>query len=116
MVRRFGLGDDPALRTIAEIVHDIDLKDGKFNRLEAVGLAAVIDGMVEHVADDRERIRQCGAMFDALHTLYGKRRSTVKAAAKTAVKASARAEKEARSDDRKRTAQRTGSRRARRGG
>ena len=37
--------DDPALAAIGEIVHDIDLKDGKFARAEAGGIAAVIDGL-----------------------------------------------------------------------
>ena len=32
--------DDPALAAIGEIVHDIDLKDGKFARAEAGGIAA----------------------------------------------------------------------------
>lgn len=38
LVRKFRLNDNPALREIAEIVHDIDLKDDKFHRLEAAGL------------------------------------------------------------------------------
>ena len=36
--------DDPALRAIAEIVHDIDLKDAKFGRDEAAGIASLIAG------------------------------------------------------------------------
>ena len=37
--------DDPALRAIAEIVHDIDLKDGKFGREEAAGITTLIAGI-----------------------------------------------------------------------
>jgi len=76
MVRRFGLGDDPGLRVIAEIVHDVDLKDSKFNRLEAAGFAAVVDGLVEAYPDDRERLDRCGAVFEGLHALYGKQAAT----------------------------------------
>jgi hypothetical protein len=76
MVRRFGLGDDPGLRAIAEIVHDVDLKDSKFNRLEAAGFAAVVDGLVEAYPDDRERLDRCGAVFEGLYALYGKRAAT----------------------------------------
>jgi hypothetical protein len=76
MVRRFGLGDDPGLRAVAEIVHDVDLKDSKFNRLEAAGLAAVVDGLVEAYPDDRERLERCGAVFEGLYALYGKRAGT----------------------------------------
>src|SRR5581483_7945038 len=35
LVARFGLQADPALRVVAEIVHDIDVKDAKFARVEA---------------------------------------------------------------------------------
>jgi hypothetical protein len=34
LVQRLGL-KDPAIRTVAEIVHDLDLKDDKFSRPEA---------------------------------------------------------------------------------
>jgi len=35
MVKRFGLSDVKGLRDLGEIVHDVDLKDDKFQRLEA---------------------------------------------------------------------------------
>jgi hypothetical protein len=76
MVGRFGLGDDPGLRAIAEIVHDVDLKDAKFNRLEAAGFAAVVDGLVEAYPDDRERLERCGAVFEGLYALFTKRATT----------------------------------------
>ncbi len=47
MIRHFGLSDDDDLRELAEIVHDTDLKDNKFNRSEAFGLGAVIRGLAE---------------------------------------------------------------------
>lgn len=76
MIRRFGLGDDPGLRALAEIVHDVDLKDSKFNRLEAAGFAAVVDGLVEAFPDDRERLDRCAPMFEGLYVLFGKRTAT----------------------------------------
>ena len=76
MVRRFGLGEDTGLQAIARIVHDVDLKDSKFNRLEAAGFAVVIDGLVEAYPDDRERLDRCGAVFEGLYALYGKRKAT----------------------------------------
>ena len=76
MIRRFGLGDDPGLRAIAEIVHDVDLKDAKFNRLEAAGFATIVDGLVEAYPDDRERLERCGALFEGLYALFGKRATT----------------------------------------
>ncbi|MDB5108381.1 MAG: ChrB protein, partial [Candidatus Binatus sp.] len=36
------------VRTIAEIIHDIDLKDSKFERIEAAGIDALITGICTH--------------------------------------------------------------------
>lgn len=69
MVRRFGLIENKGLREIAEIVHDIDLKDDKFHRLEAVGLNAIIDGLSKLLRDDRKLLQQTGVVFDGLHAL-----------------------------------------------
>jgi hypothetical protein len=44
LVARLGL-DDPALGPLAEIVHDIDLKDGKFGRPEVAGIEPLIAGL-----------------------------------------------------------------------
>ena len=44
MTARLGL-KDPALRQIAEIVHDLDLKDGKFGRPDAAGVQRLVDGL-----------------------------------------------------------------------
>ena len=71
MLKRFGLSDSRALREIAQIVHDIDLKDDKFHRLEAAGLNATINGLSEVLRDDRKLLQQCGAIFDGLYALLG---------------------------------------------
>jgi hypothetical protein len=70
----FGLSEDASLRAAAEIVHDIDLKDNKFNRLEAAGLSAVIKGLADLPKDDRKLIHQCNPIFDGLydHTIGGR--------------------------------------------
>ena len=72
LLKRFGLTDIPGLRELAQIVHDIDLKDDKFNRLEAAGLNAIINGLSESLHDDRKLLKQSGAIFDGLFTLFGK--------------------------------------------
>lgn len=69
LIKRFGLGDDPALGQLAEIVHDIDLKDDKFNRLEAAGVNATVTGLSGLLKDDRKLLRQCGVIFDGLYAL-----------------------------------------------
>ena len=69
LIKRFGLGDDRALVQLAEIVHDIDLKDDKFNRLEAAGVNATVTGLSELLKDDRKLLQQCGVIFDGLYAL-----------------------------------------------
>ncbi|MCA1615387.1 MAG: chromate resistance protein [Acidobacteria bacterium] len=67
VVKEFGLAGDPALREIAEIVHDIDLKDGKFNRLEAAGINLAVRGIASVITDDRKLVRQAAVVFDGLY-------------------------------------------------
>jgi hypothetical protein len=59
--------DDPALVTIGEIVHDIDVKDGKFGRGETAGVAAMLSGLASTHDGDPERLAQGERLFDALH-------------------------------------------------
>ena len=72
MLKRFGLTENKGLREIAEIVHDIDLKDDKFRRLESAGLNAIIDGLSKVLRDDRKLLQQTGVVFDGLHALLTK--------------------------------------------
>lgn len=76
MLKRFGLREDQALVELAEIVHDIDLKDDKFHRLEAAGLNAIVNGLSETLRDDRKVIQQTDPIFDALYALISKRRAS----------------------------------------
>jgi hypothetical protein len=66
LVRRFGL-DDPALRALGEIVHDIDCKDEKFGRPEAPGIALVVEGIRQSTPDDGDRVARGAALFEDLY-------------------------------------------------
>ena len=66
--------DDPALRAIAEIVHDIDLKDGKFGRPETEGVRALIEGICLVTGDDAERLARGAAALDEFYRYFGRRR------------------------------------------
>ena len=72
LLERAGL-DDPALRALAEIVHDIDLKDAKFARAEAEGIRTVIDAICTATGDDEERLLRGGAVFQDLHGYFRRR-------------------------------------------
>jgi hypothetical protein len=65
---------DPALQAIGQIVHDIDLKDGKFGRDEATGIAHVIAGIAMANQDDEQRIAQSYPIFDNLYQYFRKKR------------------------------------------
>ena len=69
ILKRFGLNDNESLREIAEIVHDIDLKDDKFHRLEAAGLNAVVNALSAALRNDRKLLQQTSVIFDGLHSL-----------------------------------------------
>ncbi|MCM3872309.1 MAG: chromate resistance protein [Pyrinomonadaceae bacterium] len=82
MLKQFGLAESKGLREIGEIVHDIDLKDEKFHRLEAVGLNAIIDGLSKVLRDDRKLLQQTSVVFDGLYALLSQA-SEKKSEAKT---------------------------------
>lgn len=69
LLARFAV-DDPALRAIGEIIHDIDLKDGKFHREEAVGIDRLLAGIAMSTKVDVERLSQASAVFNNLHEYF----------------------------------------------
>jgi len=66
---------NPALRAIAEIIHDIDLRDNKYGRDEAVGIRTLIDGIALTTPDDLERIARGTEVFNNLYEVFAKKRS-----------------------------------------
>jgi hypothetical protein len=73
LLDRVGL-KDAALRSIAEIIHDIDLKDNKFGREEAAGIRTLIDGIAVTTTDDSERIARGTGVFSDLYEYFRKKR------------------------------------------
>ncbi len=69
LVQRFGLAD-PALRAIAEIVHDIDVKDAKYGREEASGIGQLVAGIAAAHPDDEGRLARGAALFDDLYAAH----------------------------------------------
>jgi hypothetical protein len=63
----------PALRPVAEIVHDIDLKDGKFGRPESAGIERLITGICTVHKDDEARLARASAIFEDLHGSFARR-------------------------------------------
>ena len=74
LVRRFSVAE-PGVRAVAEIVHDIDLKDGKYGRPETDGVATTIAGIALVHRDDDARIAAGSALFEALLAAFARRSS-----------------------------------------
>jgi hypothetical protein len=70
LVARFGLRADVALRAVAEIVHDIDVKDAKYGRAEAPGVERLLAGIAATYPSDEDRLQHGAAVFDALYEAF----------------------------------------------
>jgi hypothetical protein len=61
---------DPALAAIGEIIHDIDLKDGKYGREETAGIRNLIAGIAAPHNDDEQRLARGAAVLDDLYRYF----------------------------------------------
>lgn len=67
MLTAFGL-TEPGLQGIAEIVHEIDLRDGRYARPETAGLALILKGWLQAGLPDKEIEQRGIALFEGLFT------------------------------------------------
>jgi hypothetical protein len=74
LVERFSIRE-PGIRALAEIIHDIDLKDSKFARPETAGVAAAIAGLCAQHRPDEVRLEHGFALLDHLKTHFSRRRA-----------------------------------------
>jgi hypothetical protein len=72
LLERFALAD-PALRPLAEIVHDVDLKDSKFGRPETPGIARLVAGIAMAHKADEERLARGSAFLEDLYEYFRRR-------------------------------------------
>ena len=69
--------DDPALRTIAGIVHDIDLKEQKYDHPETAGVSRLVTGICGRTPNDEARLELGMSLFDNLYeSLHGESSGT----------------------------------------
>jgi hypothetical protein len=68
ILRRYEL-EDPVLWKLAELVHEADLDDERFDAPEARGLDVVLRGL-SMVGDDRRVLEVSGPLFDGLYEYY----------------------------------------------
>jgi len=66
LIKSFAL-KDKLLKKIAEIVHDLDVKDGKYGATEAKGLEDILTGIRKTAKDDRDALEKGMQVFEMLY-------------------------------------------------
>lgn len=75
LLLRAGLYDDPALVAIGEIIHDLDIGDGKFARPETPGVGAMLSGVCASTGDDLQRIAMASDALNQFHAFFSNRKT-----------------------------------------
>lgn len=71
IVKRF-FPKDQALGELGKIVHDLDLKDGKFHKPETAGVGSLIKGLALTHPSDAKRLESGAVVFDHLYACFGR--------------------------------------------
>ncbi|MFZ2998320.1 chromate resistance protein ChrB domain-containing protein [Sphingobium sp.] len=75
IVLRAGLAGDAGLVAIAEIIHDLDIGDGKYNRAETSGLGAMLSGVCASTDDDLHRIAMASEALNQFYAYFSARKA-----------------------------------------
>ena len=67
LIRRFAISDKVVAK-IGEMIHDADLDDARFQRVEAVGIDRVLKGWAREGLPDKEILRRGFECFEALYS------------------------------------------------
>jgi len=72
LTKRFAISDKSLVK-IGEMIHDADLDDARFQRVEAVGIDRVLKGWAKQGLSDQEILRRGFECFDALYAFLQRR-------------------------------------------
>src|SRR3989475_307263 len=72
LIRRFAISDKVVAK-IGEMIHDADLDDARFQRVEAVGIDRVLKGWAKEGLSDEEILQRGFECFDALYAFFLRR-------------------------------------------
>ena len=72
LTKRFAVSDK-AIAKIAEMIHDADLDDARFQRVECVGIDRVLKGWAKEGVPDDDILRRGFECFDALYAFLQRR-------------------------------------------
>ncbi len=66
LTRAFGI-KDKAVRKIAEIIHELDIRDGKYSNAEAAGIEEILTGLRKAERDDAVLLEKGMSIFEMLY-------------------------------------------------
>jgi hypothetical protein len=69
LIQRFGIRDRAVVR-LAELIHDADLEDDKFRRVEGFGIEQIFKGWAKQGLSDQEILAKGFECFDALYAQF----------------------------------------------
>jgi hypothetical protein len=72
LIKRFPISDKSVAK-IGEMIHDADLDDARFQRVEAIGIDRVLKGWAKEGLSDHEILRRGFDCFDALYSFLQRR-------------------------------------------
>lgn len=70
LIERFGITDQ-AVSRLAQVVHDLDLKDQKFEHSECAAVGRVVEGLRQIYANDEELLAHGMVVMEALYRSFG---------------------------------------------
>jgi len=75
LLARAELSGDAGLVAIGEIIHDLDIGDGKYGRPETAGVAAILSAICASTDDDLERIASAGEALNQFHAYFSSQKA-----------------------------------------
>ena len=70
LMKSFGLRDK-TLKKMAEIIHDLDMKDDKFSAIEAKGMENILEGIRRTAKNDHDALEKGMTVFEMLYASKG---------------------------------------------
>ncbi|MDT8757709.1 chromate resistance protein [Sphingomonas psychrotolerans] len=75
LLLRAHLTGDAGLSALGEIIHELDIGDGKFARPETAGVGAMLSGVCASTDEDLERIARASDALDQFYVFFSSRKS-----------------------------------------
>lgn len=75
LLLRAHLTEDVGLAALGEIIHELDISDGKFARPETAGVGAMLSGVCASTDEDLDRIARASDALDQFYSFFSSRKS-----------------------------------------